>query len=443
MWWLRRKHLRASLRNSLWDVPAASMLTAMLCAPEIRRLDARLHPHFYGFGVEGARAAVGLIAASMLSFIVFFFSVLLLTVQIASVNLSPRVISRPFQSGVVKAALGLFVFTFVYGVATLARVEDRVPQLPVFITVVMSVISIGTFLFVVERVGKQLRPTMVVASVAQEGLHVIRTVYPLRWSPGKEGTPAAMPDLGPDCQSIRHEGGPGVVVALDLPRLFTLAAGKECTVEVVPQVGDYVPAGGLLYRVYGQGDPALARELRSAVALGRERTLEQDPAFAFRIIVDIAEKALSPSINDPTTGVQAIDQLQFLLQEVGERDLSSNMLRDPEGQLRLVYRTPDWQDYVLLAVSEVRHYGANSIQVMRRLRGMLEYLVANLPPERAACLQQQLDLLRGSVERTFFDPRDQGNAGIADTQGLGGAHSYVGGNGWTHPAEPGRPESTR
>jgi uncharacterized membrane protein len=415
------------------------MLATLLFAPAIRRWDARLQLHLYGFGPQGARAAVGLIAAAMLSFIVFFFSVLLLTVQIASVNLSPRIISRTFQSNVLKAALGLFVVTFVYGVGVLARLEDRVPELPVFLTVILSVASIGTFLYVVERFGKQLRPGAVVASVAQEGLRVIQSVYPLRLSPGAAGCPPA-PELRAErvCESIRNRGGPGVMVAFDTQRLLTLAVRHQCRIELVPQVGDYVPAQGLLYRVHGKGDPVPARQLHNAVALGRERTLEQDPAFAFRIIVDIAEKALSPAINDPTTGVQAIDQLQFLLQEVGERDLSTGTLCDENGQVRLIYRTPDWQDYVLLAVSEIRQYGANSIQVMRRLRGMLEYLVANLPPERAASLQQQLDLVHGSVERSFFDPRDRVHADIADSQGLGGAHTHVDGDGeWTpSPRKP-------
>ena len=441
MLWLQRKRLRASLRNSLWFVPAAAMLAAVIAAPKIRHLDPIVGYRFFGYGPQGARAAVGVIAASMLTFIVFFFSVLLLTVQIASVNLSPRVISRPFRSNFLKTALGLFVFTFVYGLAVLARLEDRVYELSLFVIVVLSVISIGTFLYVVERVGKQLRPATVLAEVAQEGLRTIRSVYPHPWSPGVEdGTPP--PAIGERiCQSIRNNGSPGVVVAFDTKRLFAFAVRNQCRIEMAPQVGDYVPTRGLLGRIYDRSDPNLGKTLRSAVALGRERTLEQDPAFAFRIIVDIAEKALSAAINDPTTGVQALDQLQLLLQEVGERDLSTGTLRDDSGQIRLVYRTPDWQDYVLLAVSEIRHYGANSIQVMRRLRLMLEYLLANLPPPRAAGLQQQLELLRGSVERTFYDPRDRVTADTADSQGLGGAQSQLNGDQWTPPAGPGRPAS--
>jgi uncharacterized membrane protein len=216
-----------------------------------------------------------------------------------------------------------------------------------------------------------------------------------------------------------------VVVAFDIDRLFSLAVTNQCTIELVPQVGDYVSAGGPLFRIRGGGLPMRARELRNAITLGRERTMEQDPAFAFRIIVDIAEKALSPAINDPTTGVLAIDQIQCLLQEVGERDLTTGTLTDDRGHVRLVYRTPKWEDFVLLAVSEIRQYGASSVQIMRRLRAMLESLVTVLPPARAPFLRQQLDLLQVAVEKAFFDPRDRLHATTADSQGLGGASSYV------------------
>ncbi len=349
----------------------------------------------------------------------FFFSVLLLTVQVAGAYLSPRIIARPFQSKVLKGALSLFVFTFIYSVSTLGRVEDQVPQLCALLTIVLSVASIGMFLFVVEYLGKELRPATVLARVAEEGLKVIRTAYPLCCASGS--TPVAAIRLEEFiCQSVSHEGRPGVIVAFDQRRLIALAVNDRCVIELVPQVGDFVPTGALLFRVYGAAEPFSAQQVRNAIAVGRERTMEQDPAFAVRIIVDIAEKALSPAINDPTTGVLAIDQIQRLLLEAGTRDLSTGAAFDELGQIRLLYRTPDWEDFVLLAVAEIRHYGASSVQITRRLCGMLEYLINVLPPARANLLQQQLDSLHVSVEKTFLDPRDRVQAGIADMQGLGG-----------------------
>ena len=148
--------------------------------------------------------------------------------------------------------------------------------------------------------------------------------------------------------------------------------------------------------------------------------MEQDPAFAFRIIVDIASKALSSAINDPTTAVLALDQLQYLLRSVGSRDLDTGQLRDATGLLRLVYRTPDWEDFVDLAVTEIRHYGKDSIQVARRMRAMLEDLKKTVSLRRAERLEQELDLLHRSIERSFFEPADRVRADTSDSQGMGG-----------------------
>jgi len=151
--------------------------------------------------------------------------------------------------------------------------------------------------------------------------------------------------------------------------------------------------------------------------------MEQDPAFAFRIIVDIASKGLSPAINDPTTAVLAIDQIHHLLRSVGGRHLDEGLAHDRTGALRLVYRTPDWEDFVCLAVTEIRQFGGTSIQVARRLRAMLENLAEVLPPERAALLRGELELWRRSAERCFPEPADQALADVSDLQGVGGKNS--------------------
>src|SRR5262249_24880219 len=153
---------------------------------------------------------------------------------------------------------------------------------------------------------------------------------------------------------------------------------------------------------------------------GQERTLEQDPTFAFRIVVDIALKALSPAINDPTTAVLALDRIQYLLRVVGNRHLDDGLIRDGAGRLRLVYRTPDWAGFVHLAVTEIRQFGGESIQIARRLRAMLEALIQAVPEPRAALLRKELALLHRSAERAFVEPEDRALAEIRDFQGVGG-----------------------
>ena len=148
--------------------------------------------------------------------------------------------------------------------------------------------------------------------------------------------------------------------------------------------------------------------------------MDQDPTFAFRIVVDVALKALSPAINDPTTAVLAIDQLHRMLRIVGKRHLRADELLDKSGQLRLIFRTPNWDDFVYLAFSEIRNCGSNNLQIVRRMRAMIENLVQTLPPNRREALFRQLSLLDREIERIFTYPEELALARVADAQGLGG-----------------------
>ena len=148
--------------------------------------------------------------------------------------------------------------------------------------------------------------------------------------------------------------------------------------------------------------------------------MDQDPTFAFRIVIDIALKALSPAINDPTTAVLAIDQLHRMLRLVGKRNLRTDELLDDSGRLRVIFRTPNWEEFVHLAFSEIRCCGSNSLQVARRLRAMIENLVQTLPPHRHAALLEQLSLLDREIEKNFKYPEELALARVADAQGLGG-----------------------
>jgi len=426
MSWAFRKRLASFLRSSLWVVPAFSTLAAFLSVPLLRFLDRSVGLEFFRYTPDGARALASIVSAAMLSFVVFFFSVLLLTVQIASSNLSPRIISRPFRSRAVKASLGLFVFNLIYSMAVVARgTEGNLGQLATAMVIVLTVVSICVFLFVVEHVSKQLRPATVMADVAADGLHVIKAVYPHMVAEPDSARPANdLWPLDPPDRVICHAGKPGVIEAVDIAGLTEIAIQHACTIEFVPQVGDFLTKYDEVFRFYGGGLGPCDEELFEHIALEHERTLEQDPAFAFRIIVDIASKALSPAINDPTTAVLALDQIHILLREVGRRRLDTGMVFDPSGHLRLVFRTPDWEDFVALAVTEIRQFGASSTQVARRMRAMLEDLIPLLPAARSIVLEQELGLLKSTIGHEFRLPQDRLLADLPDSQGLGGTPRY-------------------
>jgi uncharacterized membrane protein len=226
---------------------------------------------------------------------------------------------------------------------------------------------------------------------------------------------------GDVARMIHHEAVSGVILAFDAKGLIEVASRKDCVIRLVPQVGDFVPSGDPLFCVYG-GDLS-GEDLRRSVVFGVERTTEQDPGFVFRIIVDIAIKALSPAINDPTTAVSCIDQLHRLLRRVGQRDLGDGKLRDGKGTVRVIFPTPDWKDIVHLAVSEIMHYGADSVQVIRRLRAMLTDLLEHLPEQRAPEISAHLEMLDRVVTRTFIDPVERELAMSGDYKGVGGARA--------------------
>jgi uncharacterized membrane protein len=147
----------------------------------------------------------------------------------------------------------------------------------------------------------------------------------------------------------------GSVVALNRTGIANLAEKYDAIIELVSAIGDPVPAGGPLLNVYGPGEPP-ERQLRRAVVRGDERTLDGDPAFAIRMLVDVAIKALSPAINDPTTAVQSLDSIEDLLRYAAPKDLSAGTVTDNHGKVRLVY--PTWEDLVGLALHEIRAFGA-------------------------------------------------------------------------------------
>jgi uncharacterized membrane protein len=421
--WEQRYRMRRWASTSLVLWGGLSLAAALATAPAVRWFDRQTGWALFGYSPDGARAVLGALAGAMQTFIVFVLSATLIVVQLASGQLTPRVIGIVFAMPQVKVTLGLFTFTIAYTLAALARVEDRVPDLHVGIAVLLNLVCILGFFLFVQQLSDVLRPTSMMRLVADSGRRVIEQVYPLAYGPGRaeQARLGAMPASG--ARAVEFAGRSGVVLAFSEADLVRLAREADAVVELVPQVGDYVAGGDPLFRVCGGARPVSAAALRGCVAVGGERTLEQDPRFAFRILVDMAIRALSPAINDPTTAVLSLDQIHHLLLCLGRRHLGDGQAHDRDGKLRLVYGTPDWPDYVTLAVAEVRHYGAESLQVDRRLRAMLDHLIEALPEARRPPLREELALLGTAVERRFQDEVDRKRAGVADYQGVGGSDS--------------------
>ena len=419
--WKRRYQISSYLKSSLWIIPIGAVVAEQIFSAIVRVLDTRFHWAGYAVGLEGARAVCGAVVTVGLSFTVFTFGSLLVAIQVASGQYTPRIIATTLlRNNVIRYTVGLFVFTFVFAIKTLGRAETVVPQLAVLLCGILGFTCIAAFLFLIDYAARLLRPVSLVSNVGEAGLEVLKSVYPEKWAEAQNKAPLQK-DLPTAMRTLFHRGGSAIVLAVNAEELIAEATRTNGVIELAPQVGDFVGAAEPLFHLHGGATTISDHKLQASIIFGSERTLEQDPLFAFRILVDIAIKALSPAINDPTTAVLAIDQLHRLLRRAGRRNLRTDHILDRENKLRVILRTPDWEAFVHLAFTEIRFFGASNIQIARRVRAMIMNLGSTLPADRHPALRQELNLLDRMLEKLYLLPEDLALARIPDTQGLGGS----------------------
>jgi len=423
MTWHFRYQLKEFARSSFWLYPSLAILLAWLVGKLILRFVPDPHwPRFDLSDIEAMRISMTAFASSMLTFIVYAVSALLLAAQLASGQTTPRLIRITFGRWEMKVATSAFVFAFGITMVALANMTDESRHsLVIALAVVANIASILIFFWFIQEVGLGLRPVAVLQHIFGTGKEAMDGVYEGAFDPGRPEGGTADELAGRESRVVRRVGSSGTFLAFGTRDLVALASRTNCAIELIPQVGDFVSTGDPLARVYPPEAGVDEQTLNALVAFGPERTMRQDPMFAFRIMVDVASRALSPAVNDPTTAVVAIDQIHRLLRYAAAKNLDNARVYDGSGKLRLVFPTPGWEDIVDLALTEVRQYGAGSIQVMRRLRALLEHLIERLPEPRTAALRRELELLERTVARSFPEPEDRQRANIGDFQGLGGS----------------------
>jgi uncharacterized membrane protein len=378
---------------------------------------------------DSARATLSSIATGMITFTAVVFSILLLVIQFGNTAFSPRYVQWVRGDRVTLHALGVFMATAIYALAAINEIgstaggggKESVPALTLAFGFLLTLLSFGMFVWMTTRTIRNFQVSSAVRLVGARGAVAISEIYPARFAADD------VADDGPQIRAgtadpvvLRQRAHPGFIVAVDGRRLAAIGRRADAVIELVFPVGAHVASGAPLVRAHGGGQRLNERWLRTAIVIGRERTIEQDPAFAFRILVDIAIKALSPAVNDPTTAVQALNSLEDLLRRVAWRRLEVGQLRDKDGTVRVLLPTPGWDDYIDLALTEIREYGQHSAQVMRRMRALLEDLQEGVPPARHPAIQRHLLMLRESVQDGFHSPVDREFASRRDPMGIGG-----------------------
>lgn len=269
-----------------------------------------------------------------------------------------------------------------------------------------------------SQMGHTLRLVEIIDKVHHRAERVITTIYREPLGVDDDDSEIPVSSVAP-AVIIRNEERPGVVANLDVESLVEEASRVDTTVTLACAIGSYVPTGRALLHVADSHPGLDGQRLRDAVTLADERTIDQDPLYALRLLVDIGTRALSPAVNDPTTAVQTLDRIEAILELLANRRLDQGTIRDDHGTVRLIIPLPSWEDFLAVGLTEIRHYGTTSTQVMRRLRALLDDLIVDAPPSRRPALQEQLTYLDQTVARSWPEPAERELALGADRHGLG------------------------
>ena len=418
-----------SMRSSLWLIPVLCVLIGAVISFLTLSLDRVNDYDLLGESVVGtpdaALAILQTVATSMVSLTALVLTIVLVVVQLAMGQFSPRIVQRLLRDRPSQFAIGLFVATFVHTLLAIREVDlgsaeqpGHVPGVAVITTFALALASIAVLVMYVHHVGQALRVSALVELAGTQTRHLLDKMYPDRGDPYPDETDPSV------VTAIKS----GVFSTVWPERLVKAATEGDCRLELLPAMGDFVPAGGRLFLIHGDASRLDLETVNDCVILSMERSLVQDVGYGMRLLVDMGERSLSESpYQDPTTAVQTIDRLHDILRQLARRPLPDGRHRDDAGVLRLTEHVMTWDAYVHLAFDELRIVGVKSPQVARRLHAALTDLMTVAPADRRPVLEEQLELLTEAVEHSFDRPADVALASRPDAAGIGpirtdGAH---------------------
>ncbi|MDP9072193.1 MAG: DUF2254 domain-containing protein [Actinomycetota bacterium] len=409
------------IRGSLWFGPTVAVLGAVVVGVLLTHVTppegSLLASFAFPGDAEGARGILRIVATSVITVVTLVFSLTVLTLQLASQQFSPRLLRTFLREKSNQAVLAVFLATFSYAMVVLRAVrsgsgrdEEVVPGLAVTVAFLLVLASIAAFVAFIDHIAQSLRIDTLLKQVEKDTRSAIDHQHPAPCRPGADG---ATPEPPGDAVPVAA-GGSGFVTALAPDALERLALHHDVVLALGPKVGEWVVEGCPLVLAWPSQDdepppegPALAEGVNDAVTIAFERTMQQDIAYGLRQLVDVAVKALSPGVNDPTTAVHAIGHLASILCVLAQRDLSPLVRKDEDGVVRVAVATHDLQTYLDLACRQIRLYGARdsvvAVQVLHLLRDVGRCATRD---EHRRAVRNQALLVVAAAEREIMEPHD-------------------------------------
>jgi uncharacterized membrane protein len=411
----------------LWLIPMVYTVASVGAGLVMPRLEHTYFPEYtHGMSVSAAIAFFSAVSSGMLALTAIVFAIAFVVVQFSAVAYSPRLVVEFSSSPTMFHSLGVFFATFAYSLVALAWTDrggsGTVPLFSTMLVGVLLIISMVAFARLIQSLnGLQLHNVLEV--IGARGRSAIDAMFPEMAQSAFAGSPAteiSAAQISSATQTLTYNGNPRVINGFDFAALVRLAEHADALVAIEWGVGETLMEHAVLLRVHGTKHKLPQQYLMRAIHLSTARHFEQDPKYAIRLLVDIAIRALSPAVNDPTTAVQALDQIEGLLRRLGRRQLDPGYLKGASGAVRVTFPVPSWQDYLDLAFDEIRQFGLTSVQVNRRLKAALIGLADTIEIEdRRIAVRRYLDHVEQGIERSTFDDIDQTAALQQDRQGLG------------------------
>jgi uncharacterized membrane protein len=416
-----------ALRTQVWPLPAVAILVAVALGIGLPELDQRIvgelpggwATYLFSGGPDAARAVLGAVAGSLITVTSLTFSLTIVTLQLASSQYSPRLLRTFAGDRVVHGTLAVLLGTFTYTLTVMRTVRTErserpafVPQLSVTVAYVLALASVIAVVLFLAHLARQIRVESILRDVHDSSAETMRAVLPDAPPTGRTEPP--VPPAGPAIAVCAAKSG--FFTFVDTARLLKAAVRADAVVHVDRQLGDSLIAGTPVARAWpGNGRDfadgtraALTDEVAKSLHTGFERTPAQDVGFGFRQLVDVAVKALSPGINDPTTAVHALSHSSSLLCAVVHRYLGPQLLTDDSGRVRVVLARPDLATLLDLVVSQVRRYGAAEPAVLARLLMLLrEVAWVTRDPDHHAAIAGQLVRVGSTVAAQRFDDAER------------------------------------
>lgn len=418
--------IRQTLKGSLWVVPLVGGIVGFALSNATVWLErVAFVPHGWDYSSDTALTVLTTDVGATVGLTGFVVTVTILVVQMATGTFSARYMRLWYRDSVLKATLAVLVGTLAFAYGLLRRIDEDVPDLGVTLAGFLLGAALVLFLVFLDRCLHRLRPVKVAALAAHSGREALRKTVELASTRRRSSGEAELEEILARTPTLTvRSGKSGALQAIDDGGLLNWATRNDAVIVVRHGVGDFVSSNAVLLEVHGTAafPRVAARQLAGRLALGTERTIDQDPAFALRILVDVAIRALSPAVNDPTTAVQVIDHLEDTMVLIGTTPGLDGRweYRDDQHALRVVMPAHRFDDLLSLAVTEIREYGGTSIQVLRRLRAALRELEVTVLPEYVPFVKAELERLDFTTRAQFGGTPDAEQATGADRQGIGG-----------------------